>query len=132
MPRTSTQNAAATIRSNTPSSIAPTAKLVPAIQWKGRSDVLVTGKGRSFTLSLTGQPAVMRTVIDKAITRGKIHMLFDHDYSPVGPAIKQIAYASLSEVAEDLNYNQDSTDICARLESGDNEQYIKPLVNYVS
>jgi hypothetical protein len=102
------------------------------VQWKQHSDITVTGKNRTFAFALSGQLPSIRAVIDKAIAQGKVRMLFDHQYSPVGPAIKQLAHASLSEAAKDLHFDADSTDICARLEFGDNDQYIKPIVNYVS
>ncbi|KAF9061051.1 hypothetical protein BDP27DRAFT_1369987 [Rhodocollybia butyracea] len=110
-PQVTTQSSRALVACNhTPSSDA-----TRDTQWKQHSDIVVTGKNCRFTLALSDQLTGMREVINRAINQGQVHMLFNHQYSPIGPAIKQLAHASLSEAAKDLGYN-----------------YIRPIVNYVS
>ncbi|KAJ3923614.1 hypothetical protein F5877DRAFT_74137 [Lentinula edodes] len=115
-------------------------KLLPAagqhtssdIEWLEHTNITVNSKVRSFTLGMTGQPPVMRKVIEEAIAYGKLQMLFNHEFSPVSAtAVKQLAHASLMEIAERKGYTGER-DICDRLERGDMTSYIKPLCDYVS
>ncbi|KAJ3793033.1 hypothetical protein GGU11DRAFT_854032 [Lentinula aff. detonsa] len=68
----------------------------------------------------------------RAINLGKIKMLFDHSFSPVGPSgLKQIAFAALDEVANKEGYDGQG-DVRHRLAEGDHNSYMKPLITYVS
>ncbi|KAL0563250.1 hypothetical protein V5O48_018824, partial [Marasmius crinis-equi] len=100
-------------------------------QWMDRTVIEVTHSGRTYHVALTGQPAVMRQIMDKAIILGKQKMLLDDTYSPLGPELKHIAHAAMIDVAEAEGFDGENN-VCDHLESGNNEQYIKPLVNHVA
>ncbi|KAJ3754435.1 hypothetical protein EV360DRAFT_73703 [Lentinula raphanica] len=100
--------------------------------WLKHTNIVVSGKSRSSSLALTGQPPVMHSIIERAISLGKVKILFDHSFSPVDPSgLKQIAFAALNKVAEQDGLDGQG-DVCHRLAEGDNNTYIKPLVSYVS
>ncbi|KAJ3859871.1 hypothetical protein EV359DRAFT_85920 [Lentinula novae-zelandiae] len=62
------------------------------LKWKEHTKINTISHNRTFTLGpLSGQPAVMLSVIEKAITLGKRNILLDTTFSPVGSAsLKQI------------------------------------------
>ncbi|KAJ4478738.1 hypothetical protein C8J55DRAFT_489544 [Lentinula edodes] len=102
-------------------------------KWKERTKINTISHNRTFTLGpLSGQRAVMLSVIEKAITLGKRNILLDTTFSPVGSAsLKQIGYAALVRVATDEGFDGEY-DVCDRLEHGENNAYAKPLISYVS
>ncbi|KAJ8092678.1 hypothetical protein PM082_007007 [Marasmius tenuissimus] len=116
---------------NTPA-VSPSAPAPAPVQWHERTNVIVTAKNRSYEAKLTGQPPTMRRIMVNGIARGKLKMITNDMYSPVGvESLKQLAHAALVEVAEEEGFDGEG-DICHRLEEGDSEQYIKPIVSYVS
>ncbi|KAJ3781292.1 hypothetical protein GGU10DRAFT_379682 [Lentinula aff. detonsa] len=87
---------------------------------------------QQFPVTSGWSPLVMHNIIQRAINLGKIKMLFDHSFSPVGPSgLKQIAFAALDEVANKEGYDGQG-DVCHRLAEGDHNSYMKPLIAYVS
>ncbi|KAJ8090903.1 hypothetical protein PM082_024826 [Marasmius tenuissimus] len=117
---------------NIPSTTTTTSPTPAKIKWLLRTNIIVTKKGRTYELQLTGQPPLIRIIIEKAITRGKLMMLLDHTYLPLSPeGTKQIAQASLLKIA-DMDGYDGSGNILHRLEEGSPDQYIKPLFDYVS
>ncbi|KAL0568562.1 hypothetical protein V5O48_013421 [Marasmius crinis-equi] len=102
------------------------------VPWLDSTKIVVTAKQRSWELKITGQSAIMRSIMDKAITLGKARMLSDDTFCPVSvDGLKRLALASLLKAAEDKGHGGEY-DICHRLETGDNDQYTKPLISYVS
>ncbi|KAJ3993161.1 hypothetical protein F5050DRAFT_1848499 [Lentinula boryana] len=109
-----------------------TTPAVPSLIWLERTNIVVSCKHRAYSLTLSGQPPVMHDIIEQAINLGKIKMLFDHSFSPVGPSgLKQIAFAALDEVANKEGYDGEG-DVRHRLAEGDHNSYVKPLIAYVS
>ncbi|THU81027.1 hypothetical protein K435DRAFT_809405 [Dendrothele bispora CBS 962.96] len=98
----------------------PTPSAAPGVpQWLPHTDIAVITKGRSVTLGpLSSQTKIMHDVINRSI---KI----------VNEEIKQLGSASLAAAAEELNLTQDNG-VSQRLQDGDHNAYIKPLVNYSS
>ncbi|THV02121.1 hypothetical protein K435DRAFT_792789 [Dendrothele bispora CBS 962.96] len=98
----------------------PTPSAAPGVpQWLPHTDIAVITKGRSVTLGpLSSQSKIMHDVINCSI---KI----------VNEEIKQLGSASLDAAAEELNLTQDNG-VSPRLQDGDHNAYIKPLVNYSS
>ncbi|KAJ3740777.1 hypothetical protein DFH05DRAFT_1462687 [Lentinula detonsa] len=109
-----------------------TTPAVLSLIWLERTNIVVSCKHRAYSLTLSGQPPVMHSIIERAINLGKIKMLFDHSFSPVGPSgLKQIAFAALDEVADKEGYDGQG-DVRHRLAEGDHNSYVKPLIAYVS
>ncbi|KAL0060446.1 hypothetical protein AAF712_012768 [Marasmius tenuissimus] len=112
---------------NIPSTTTTTSTTPANIKWLSRTDIIVTKKGRTYKLQLTSQPPLIRTIIEKAIARGKLMMLLDHTYLPLSPeGTKQIAQASLVKIA-DMDGYDGGGGILHCLEEGNLDQYIKPL-----
>ncbi|KAK7464148.1 hypothetical protein VKT23_006313 [Stygiomarasmius scandens] len=111
----------------------PTPSAAPGVpQWLPHTDVAVITKGRSVTLGpLSSQSKIMHDVINRSIKIGKLMMLTDISFCPVNEEIKQLGSASLAAAAEELNLTQDNG-VSQRLQDGDHNAYIKPLVNYSS
>ncbi|KAF5335923.1 hypothetical protein D9758_018333 [Tetrapyrgos nigripes] len=102
-----------------------------AVDWLERTNIPLGTRGRTFTTAMTGQNAEMKRVIESAIKCGKINMLMDVKYCPVGTDIKSIAFAALYDSAKRLGFDGQG-DVAHRLEAGDDDRYVKPLVNYVT
>ncbi|KAJ3873955.1 hypothetical protein F5051DRAFT_431730 [Lentinula edodes] len=77
------------------------------LKWKECTKINTISHNHTFTLGpLSGQPAVMLSVIEKAITLGKCNILLDTTFSLVGSAsLKQIGYAALVQVATDEGFD---------------------------
>ncbi|THV05938.1 hypothetical protein K435DRAFT_960758 [Dendrothele bispora CBS 962.96] len=112
---------------STASAATPTTTLIP---WLEHTDLTTSQRGRTFTTAMSGQTPEMHKVMEQAIKVGKHKMLLDHTFCPVGQELKQIAFAALIAAAEELGFDGEY-DIADRLERGDNDRYIKPLVNYI-
>ncbi|THU75731.1 hypothetical protein K435DRAFT_814077 [Dendrothele bispora CBS 962.96] len=100
--------------------------------WLMRSEIATIVKGRTTTLAaLNTQSLDIRKIIDMAIKTGTLMMLVDSTSCPVNDELKHLASAALRTAAEDLGFAKHK-DVLERLQFGDNETYMKPLVNYVS
>ncbi|THU80570.1 hypothetical protein K435DRAFT_809781 [Dendrothele bispora CBS 962.96] len=108
----------------------PTQPAPTTTPWLERTNLAVTGRGRTFHAAMSDQGPDIRKLMDQAIKLGKLNMLVDHQYSPVSQELKQIAFAALASSAEDLGYTG-QYDILDRLEHGDNDRYTKPITDYV-
>ncbi|KAK7467675.1 hypothetical protein VKT23_004728 [Stygiomarasmius scandens] len=99
--------------------------------WMERTNIIVVGKGCTWSLGISTQPPVMQKVIDGAIQMGKLRMLTDHQICPLGEDLKALAMKVLIQTALNLGYDGEN-DVAHRMEKGDDDLYIKPLQNYVS
>ncbi|KAJ3723813.1 hypothetical protein C8R42DRAFT_471447 [Lentinula raphanica] len=126
-----------TAGTNTPIAVAVTtvaaSNLEPA--WLQRTDIVLepfNESTRSFKLSLNGQSSVIKGLISAATKHGCVSLV--HDAKVCGltsDGLNELTFASLLHCSDVAGYDG-ALDISDRLESGDLQKYIKPLIRYVS
>ncbi|THU96047.1 hypothetical protein K435DRAFT_858949 [Dendrothele bispora CBS 962.96] len=113
-----------------PSSLAtPSTTTSIPYTWLSHTAIITTAKGRSFELdTLKQQNRHIRKILDRSFKIGKLYMLSDDEHCPVNDELKNIAFGALVQACRQLGY-AGGNDVLGRLEAGDYESYIKPIVH---
>ncbi|KAJ3769431.1 hypothetical protein FB446DRAFT_791391 [Lentinula raphanica] len=103
--------------------------------WLQRTDIVLepfNESTRSFKLSMNGQSAVIKGLISAATKHGCVSLV--HNAKVCGltsDGLNELTFTSLLHCSDVAGYDG-ALDISDRLESGDHQKYIKPLIRYVS
>ncbi|KAJ3765189.1 hypothetical protein FB446DRAFT_709665 [Lentinula raphanica] len=98
--------------------------------WTEQSDIILEPSkknARTFSISLNGQNPAIKTVIQDAIQLAALKLVSEIEFCGLtSKGLTKLTKASLVQAAE----NKSMIEIVDRLENGDYEKYIKPLVKY--
>ncbi|KAJ3719414.1 hypothetical protein C8R42DRAFT_777426 [Lentinula raphanica] len=98
--------------------------------WTEQSNIILEPSkknARTFSISLNGQNPAIKTVIQDAIQLAALKLVSEIEFCALtSKGLTKLTKASLVQAAE----NKGMVDIVDRLENGDYEKYIKPLVKY--
>ncbi|THU97096.1 hypothetical protein K435DRAFT_965632 [Dendrothele bispora CBS 962.96] len=104
----------------------------PIPSWLPDTEIVVAAKNRSFEMdNLKLQNQVIRKVLKRAFEIGKLHMLVDDMYCPLNDELKNIAFDALVEACHQLGRDAEN-DVLGRLQAGDHDRFIKPVVTMTS
>lgn len=105
------------------------------LTWLPRTFIVLepfTESTRSFRLALKGQGTVLKAIIKAASKHGAITMVASHEFCGLsGTGLNELCLASLIHCSDAAGCDGEN-DITDRLNRGDLETYIKPIIRYVS